>query len=151
MIPFIAIAAAIGFIRFDRKIAISLLGISMIWNLAGVRIVAKKSMPAVAAARSLQVHSVVVSQQWAYGDRLYFTDRVAVGDVGEPPRQADLDRALATADAACFYETDLDQPWILTTLKQRGFAPWRTFRDGPAKAVVVFTRSVSDTSDRARR
>ena len=33
----------------------------------------------------------------------------------------------------------------------RGYDRWRTFRDGAAKTVVVFTPAASGTSDRARR
>jgi hypothetical protein len=157
MIPFLAIAAGMGFaILYQRRrvLATWLLVISAIWNLHGLRYFAHKSMPAVMAARAIvadpQIRVVVVSQLWAYGDRLYFGKNVAARDVGTPPR--DVDRALVGADAAALYESDLDLPEVVTALQRHGFVPWRTFRDGPARVVIVFRpTSVSGISDRARR
>lgn len=152
IIPFVAIAAAIGFTMINRRIAIALLALSIPWGLYGLKVVRKKSMPGVMAARSLRadgrVHSVIVSQQWAYGDRLYFGDRIGIGDVGTPPRAGDLDLGLNTADAACLYETDLDDPKLLKILSRHRFIARQTFRDGPARAVIVFSPSVSEASDR---
>jgi hypothetical protein len=156
-IPFLAIAAGMGFaILYQRRrvLATWLLVISAIWNLHGLRYFAHKSMPAVMAARAIvadgHIKVIVVSQLWAYGDRLYFGKSVAARDVGTPPR--DVDRALVGADAAALYESDLDHPELVASLQQRRFVPWRTFRDGPARTVIVFRpTSAFGTSDRARR
>jgi hypothetical protein len=143
IIPFLMITAAAGFAilwRTRRPVAVGLLFVSLLWDLHGLRYFAHKSMPAVMAARALaadpRVHTVVVSQLWAYGDQLYFQHRIGARDVGTPPR--DLGPALVGADAAALYESDLDDATLRATLAQNGFAPWRTFRDGPARAVVVF-------------
>ena len=143
IIPFLMIAAAAGFAilwRTRRSVAVGLLFVSLLWDLHGLRYFAHKSMPAVMAARALAadpgVHTVVVSQLWAYGDQLYFQHRIGARDVGTPPR--DLGPALVGADAAALYESDLDDATLRATLARNGFAPWRTFRDGPARAVVVF-------------
>jgi phosphatidylinositol glycan class B len=148
-IPFLMIMAGVGFgilYRRRRAIAVALLLISLLWDLHGLRYFARKSMPAVMAARALasdaRVNKVIVSQLWAYGDRLYF-GRKAARDVGTPPR--DLEAALQGADAAALYETDFDHPELLPTLRRNGFVPWRTFRDGPARPVVVFRRMSSRT------
>ncbi len=145
IIPFVMLAAGAGFAilyRRNRKLAASLLAVSLIWDLHGLRYFARKSMPAVMAARALAAdptaRTIVLSQQWAYGDRLYFGERMAVRDVGTPPR--DFEAALIGADAVALYETDFDHPELLPALRQHGFAEWRTFRDGPARAVVVFRR-----------
>ena len=145
MIPFLAIAAGIGFAilyRRSRKWAASLLVISLIWDLHGLRYFAHKSMPAVDAARALasdpKVRVVAVQQSWAYGDDLYFGRRIAMRELNTPPR--DIDSTIAPADAVCVYETDLDHPELVAALRTHGFAAWRTFRDGPARAVVVFRR-----------
>jgi len=159
-IPFIAIAAGIGFGALyarSRKWAVSLLVVSLIWNLHGLRYFAHKSMPAVDAARALaadpRVNVVAVQQSWAYGDDLYFGRRMVVREMNTPPR--DIDAMIAPADAVCVYETDLDHPELVAALRASGFAQWRTFRDGPARAVVVYRRalnsSASGISDRARR
>ncbi|MEO8034950.1 MAG: hypothetical protein ABI837_11015 [Acidobacteriota bacterium] len=143
MIPFLAIAAAAGFVRIRRSsLAIALLAASVVWNAWGVRMLQKKSMPAVMAARALaadrSVNTVVMSQLWAYGDRLYFTERVAPRDVGEPP--VALAAILNGADTAALYETDLDDPTILPALHDAGFERRATYRDGRARSVVVFRK-----------
>lgn len=145
MIPFVLIIAASGLTilwRRHRGLAIALLAISIAWNLYGIRFVARKSQPAVMAARALgadpRLRIVVLSQMWAYGDRLYLGDRVQVRDIGTPPR--DLDLALDSADAAALWEGDSDDAAVSTALHRHGFAPVQTYRDGPARAVVAFRR-----------
>ena len=59
-----------------------------------------------------------------------------VRDIGTPPR--DLDAALDSADAAALYETDLDDPAVRAALARWRFAPVRIYRDGLARAVVLF-------------
>src|SRR5258708_6307419 len=77
MIPFLAVVAAIGASMLwheRRTLAITLVGISLLWNLTGLRFFARKTQPAVMAARWLAtppVNRVVLSQRWAYGARLY--------------------------------------------------------------------------------
>lgn len=148
LIPFLAIASGIGFgilFQRSRKWAMSLLVIALIWDLHGLRYFRRKSMPAVDAARVLaadaRVHNVAVSQIWAYGGDLYFGKRIALRELGTPPQG--LERMIVGADAVSIYETDLDHPELITTLRAHGFAPWRTFRDGPARAVVVFKPSAN--------
>ncbi|HEX9458154.1 MAG TPA: hypothetical protein VGA84_03365 [Thermoanaerobaculia bacterium] len=154
MIPFLCIAAAIGFASMrNRRIAVALVAVSMLWDLYGLRYFARKSQPAVMAAQWMasnrSIHSVAASQLWAFGDKLYLGDRMAMSDVGTPPEHLEEVRA----DAVALYETDLDVPSRLSALRANGYQPVRTFSDGSARAVVVFMRprSPSDTSDRARR
>ncbi len=154
MIPFLCVAAAIGFASMrNRRIAMALLAASMLWDLYGIRYFAHKSQPAVMAAQWLastpSIHSVAASQLWAFGDKLYLGDRMAMSDVGTPPEHLEEVRA----DAVAMYETDLDVPSRAAALIANGYAPVQTFRDGSARAVVVFLRpkNPSGTSDRARR
>ena len=142
MIPFVMIIAAAGLAmlwRRHRGLAIALLAVSMAWDLSSIRYFARKSQPAVMAARALgadpRVHTVVVSQLWAYGDRLYLGDRMEVRDVGTPPR--DLDAALTGADAAALWETDTADAAVSAALRRHGFAPAAAYRDGPARPVVL--------------
>jgi hypothetical protein len=142
IVPFAALLAAIGFGAMRRRrLAVALLAIGIAWNLYGLRFLARKSMPAVEAAQALardpSVKTVVMSQLWAYGDRLYFTDRIEVRDVGTPPRA--LAESIRDADAACLYDTDLT-PEIRRTLLDAGYRPVRTFRDALARDIVVFRR-----------
>ena len=143
LIPFVMIIAASGLAilwRRNRAVAIALLAISIGWDFYGIRYFARKSQPAVMAARALgadpRVRTVVLSQMWAFGDRLYLGARMQVRDIGTPPR--DLDTALDSADAAALYETDLDDPAVRAALARWRFAPVRIYRDGFARAVVLF-------------
>jgi hypothetical protein len=157
MIPFIAVIAGIGasmLWRERRALAMTLVGISLLWNLAGLRFFARKTQPAVMAARWLAtqpVKKVVLSQLWAYGDRLYLGTVIDVADISSPPQHAAEE--LAHADAAALWETDLDDTALTGALTANGFHAVRTFRDGPARAVVVFRRptSASGTLDPTRR
>jgi hypothetical protein len=143
MIPFLAIAAAIGFAsmyRSHRRVALALVAIALVWDLHGLRYFARKSQPAVEAAQWIaqnpSIHSIAASQLWSYGDKLYLGDKMAMSDVGTPPEKL----SEVTADAVALYETDLDVPSRLEALRANGYAPVCTFRDDPARAVVVFMK-----------
>jgi hypothetical protein len=141
MIPFLCVAAAIGFASMrNRRIAVALVAASMLWDVYGLRYFVRKSQPAVMAAQWMasnpSVHSVAASQLWAFGDKLYLGDRMAMSDVGTPPEHLEEVRA----DAVALYETDLDVPARAATLRANGYEAVRTFHDGSARAVVVFMR-----------
>jgi hypothetical protein len=141
IIPFLCIAAAIGFASMrNRRIAVALVAVSMLWDLHGLRYFARKSQPTVMAAQWMasnrSIHSVATSQLWAFGDKLYLGDRMAMSDIGTPPEHLSEVRA----DAVALYETDLDVPSRVSALRANGYAPVRTFRDGAARAVVVFMK-----------
>jgi hypothetical protein len=141
IIPFLCVAAAIGFASMrNRRVAIALVAISVVWNLHGLRYLARKSQPSVMAARWIaanpSIHSIAASQLWSYGDKLYLGDKMARSDVGTPPEKL----SEVNADTVALYETDLDVPSRLEALRANGYAPVRTFRDDPARAVVVFMK-----------
>jgi hypothetical protein len=147
LIPFVMIVAGLGFaalwrasIRW-RPIYAALLVVSVAWNLYGLKFLGQKTMPAVEAARMLgsdpAVRKVAMSQPWAYGDRLYLTDRMAIADVGTPPRG--LAAAIADADAVALYERDVT-PEVRQTLRQSGFHATHEFRRPRARDVIVFRR-----------
>jgi hypothetical protein len=146
LIPFAMIAAAIGFAalwRTHRAIAAVLIAVSIPWDLIGLRAFVHKTMPCVMAARDLaanpRVNTVAMSQLWAYGDRLYLTDRMNVRDVNTPPTT--LAENLPGADAVALYEADVQEdPHIAATLTANHFVPFRTYRWDPARAVVVWLR-----------
>jgi hypothetical protein len=141
IIPFLCIAAAIGFTAMrNRRIAVALVAISIVWDLHGLRYLARKSQPSVMAAQWIasnpSIHSIAASQLWSYGDKLYLGDNMAMSDVGTPPENL----SEVNADAVALFETDLDVPSRVDALRANGYAPVRTFRDDPARAVVVFMR-----------
>ena len=145
VIPFLAIAAAAGFAilwRSDRRaMGAGLLAATLIWDLQGLRYLARKSMPAVAAARVVgsdpNVHAIAISQLWAYGDRLFLPPRLKIVDVDTPPEN--LDNVLNSVDTAMLYESDIT-PDIEALLRARGFARVHRYDDGRARAVVVYRR-----------
>jgi phosphatidylinositol glycan class B len=145
VLPFLMIAAAVGFAwlwRADhRVIAAVLLATSIAWDLYGLRYLARKSMPAVAAARAFgndpRLKTVVVSQLWAFGDRLFLPPRLKVYDVSTPPEH--LEHVLPLADTAMLYESDLT-PEMSALLRSSGFTQVRRFDDGRARAVIVYQR-----------
>jgi len=141
IIPFLCIAAAIGFAAMrNRRIAIALVAISIVWDLHGLRYLARKSQPSVMAAQWIasnpSIQSIAASQLWSYGDKLYLGDTMAMSDIGTPPEKL----SEVNADAVALYETDLDVPSRVDALRANGYAPVRTFRDDPARAVVVFMK-----------
>ncbi|HEX8170362.1 MAG TPA: hypothetical protein VF824_07475 [Thermoanaerobaculia bacterium] len=152
VIPFVAIAAADGFARFERRRAAAvLLALSLVWNLAGLRFVARRSMPAVDAARWLGarpwLQRLAIGQLWAYGDRIFTGERRII-DVGSPPH--DLAQALAQSDAAALYESDLT-PDVRDALQRAGFTAVAVFQASRARDVVVFTASPATLHGQIRR
>ncbi len=141
MIPFLCIAAAAGFaLMRNRRIATALVVVSLLWDLNGLRYFARKSQPAVLAAQWIasnpSLHSIAASQLWAYGGKLYLGDRMAMSELGTPPEHL----ADTRAGAVAMFETDLDVPARVAALRANGYVPVKTFRDDPARAVVVFGR-----------
>lgn len=153
MIPFIAIGAAAGFAWFwhrgRRALAIGLVAISVIWNLAGLRTFQRKTMPAVMAAKAIDgnpsLKTIGVPQAWAFGDLLYFHRDVSLIEIGTPPRE------IPDVDALALYRTELDDAEVAAAVKRAGYAPQQVFSDPPARVVVLLTRPASGTSDPARR
>ncbi|MEA2344363.1 MAG: mannosyltransferase 3 [Thermoanaerobaculia bacterium] len=141
IIPFLCIAAAMGFAFMrNRRIAVALVAISIVWDLHGLRYLARKSQPSVMAARWIasnpSIHSIAASQLWSFGDKLYLGDTMAMSDVGTPPENL----SEVNADAVALYETDLDVPSRADALRANGYTPVQPFRDDPARAVVVFMK-----------
>jgi hypothetical protein len=141
IIPFLCIAAAIGFTSMrNRRIAVALVAISVVWNLHGLRYLARKSQPSVMAAQWIaanpSIHSIAATQLWSYGDKLYLGDKMAMSEVGTPPEKL----SEVHSDVVALYETDLDVPSRVEALRANGYAPVRTFRDDPARAVVAFMK-----------
>ena len=148
-IPFLAVAGAAGFVamraRWRPWYATALVALTLVSEVPGVRILAGKSMAAVSAARAMAsdpgVKAVVLSQAWAYGDRLFFGNSVAVRGIPVPPRQRDLEEAITGADRVALYRRDLEEDASLAAaLARHGFVTARRFSWGQSKMVVVFGR-----------
>jgi hypothetical protein len=148
-VPFLAILGAAGFAVMYKCwrpwLATTLVVLTLSSEVLGVRVLAGKSMAAVSAARSiaseLGVRVVALSQAWAYGDRLYFGNRVELRGLPVPPREADLRKAIPGADRVAIYRKDLEEnPSLVTVLASHGFTSRRLVEWGASKAVVVFAR-----------
>ncbi len=125
------------------RTAAALVALTLAVGLWNVKLVAEKSLSAVAAAGHLArdegVRTVVLSQAWAFGDHIVLGNGVAVRDVATPPRPAELRAALAGADAACLYAGDLARdPRLRAELAGAGLVEADTFHRWRARDVVVF-------------
>jgi hypothetical protein len=148
-IPALALLGALGFrwlaTRWGRVAATTLVVLTLVWQVSGVSFLARNSLAAVAAAKAMRgdpgIRVVALSQAWAYGDRLYFGNRVEVRDLPTPPGAPELERAAAGADRVALYRDDLTgDPALAAMLTRHGFARNATFERGASKAVVVFAR-----------
>ncbi|HEX9303951.1 MAG TPA: hypothetical protein VGA31_05815 [Thermoanaerobaculia bacterium] len=149
-IPFIAIAAALGWDRLRSRVpriaAVALALAAFYGGVASVLLLRGKSQPAVAAARSLAQRNppprlVALEQAWAYGERLYLP-RARIRDV-PPSRPLDpsvVMEAVDGVDAAAFYSTDLDLS-SRDALARVGLREDGTFHRDDGKPVTVFRRS----------
>lgn len=148
-IPFVAIAAAVGWDRLRAKAprlaAAALVLAAGFGAVQTVRLLRDKSQSAVAAARYLAQRSpaprvVALEQAWAYGERLYLGDAVVRDLLPARPLDAGAIReAVSGADAAAFYINDLDEA-TLRALSAGGMRPDRSFRRDGGKPVIVFLR-----------
>lgn len=151
LIPFVAIAVGYGFSALARKrgplLAGTLLAATLLWQVNGLKLFAKKSQPAVMAAEDLaddrSVRSVLVCQNWAYGGQLFLGNEVHVVDLGVPPRLERLRALGPDADAVAMYESDMTVEWR-RALRRLGFRATNVYRDGPAKPVVLYRRALSE-------
>jgi hypothetical protein len=157
-IPFVAIAAAIGWDRIRTKspaLGVVVLVVTGAYGaVATVQLLAKKSQSAVAAARFIArmappPRTVALEQAWAYGERLYLRD-VRIRDI-PPHRPLDPDavrESIDGADTAAFYVNDLGSD-ALRVLAESGMRSERTFQRPGGKPVVVFRRQTQSASDGA--
>ena len=148
--PFLALLGGAGFAvmrtRWRPWLVTALLVLTLASEVLGVRVLAGKSMAAVAAARAMAsdrlVKVVALSQAWAYGDHLYFGNRVEVRDLATPPSMNDLKEKIAGADRVALYRKDLAaNPALAAVLARRGLTSETHFRWGESKAVAVFSRN----------
>jgi hypothetical protein len=148
-IPALAVLGALGFralaARWGRVATVTLVALTLAWQASGVRFLAEGSRAAVAAANEMRgdpaIRVVVLSQAWAYGDRLFLGNCVEVRDVATPPRAPEVEHAAAGADRVALYQDDwAADPALAEVLARAGFTRRDTFERGASRAVVVFAR-----------
>lgn len=129
VLPFVMVLAAAGFLRLSergrRALAIVLVAASAAWGLGGLRFLTRTSGAAVRAARLVAADPaegpIVLSQAWAYGDRLYIGTR-EIRDLATPPTAAELESAVPGAGWVGVYSSDLQaRPELVGALLKAGF------------------------------
>jgi hypothetical protein len=138
VIPFAMILAAAGAMAWwnvRRRLVIALLIVALPLQLARIRSVEKRTMAAVDAARFLRGRSVAVSQDWAYGGRLF----VQPLEVGIPPDPSRLRVAASRSDCAAMFASQIT-PETREIVAQAGMTAARTFERARSRPVEVFCR-----------
>ena len=152
-VPFLAIAAAIGWERlrryrgWGRALAlICLVAAAPLGLERALRLLRHKSQSAIAAARFLTElrpapRLVALEQQWAYGGRLYLGNGVEIRDIAteRPLANESVVTASRGADVVALYARDADER-VRRGLTEKGFVLARTFREDPSPEVLVFLR-----------
>lgn len=159
VIPFLAILVALGagrlWERSWRKTTVVLLMVSGLFSLrTALDLHREKSLAAVQAALDLRDEArrgqLVVTQAWAYGDRLFLGHSARLVNFETPPTAGELDSALDGASHAAFYEEDLQRrPKLLTVLTRKGFEATRRYDEAKSRPVTVLWRPETE-SERPR-
>jgi hypothetical protein len=133
VIPFAMILAAAGWTQFKhRRIAIALLILALPLQLARIRSIEKRSMAAAEAARFLRGKTVAVSQEWAYGGRLFLKPV----EIGIPPDAARLREAAPRVDCVAMYRSQIT-PELRQIASEAGLTAARTFERARSRPVDV--------------
>ncbi|MFI5166878.1 MAG: glycosyltransferase family 39 protein [Thermoanaerobaculales bacterium] len=148
VIPFLCILAAAGavalFNRGWRRTTTAIVGLTLALGVNNaVRLLAGNSMAAVQAAQAIaadpNARTVVLSQAWAYGDRLLLPASTKVRELGTLPSGTELATAIHGADAVCLYEEDVrGHPELGAALHAAGLRPTQRFSCAESRPVVVY-------------
>ena len=147
VLPFVALLAAMGGValydRGRRRTAVALVAVTVAYGAVDAyRLAGRRSLAAVAAAQRLadeaDARDLVLSQAWAWGNRLFLGNDVALGDLPVRPSAAELEAALASPDRVGLYLEDLEaSPELEAVLRRGGFSRREIVRRGRSKAVVL--------------
>jgi hypothetical protein len=147
ILPFVAAATGTGLVFVWRsgwrKTCAIALALSLVWTVAHLRFLQKKSMAAVLAAEALatesSVHEVALQQAWAYGDHLFLPQNTVVHDLPFSLLAGDLEKLPATVDRVALYEEDLaGRGDVSDLLRARPLCPRARFAWGRSRPVVLF-------------
>ena len=129
--------------RRGKALAALLLLPSLLFSLAQLRFLEKKSMAAVAAARAIAgdpgVRSVAAPQLWAFGDRIVFAPGTELRQISHPLQPGTLEREIGSADRVAIYASSLAAgPGARDVLDRLGYCEAERFEAGRSEAVVLF-------------
>lgn len=143
IIPFAMILAAQGAVCWwqsgRRKAVVMLLLLAAPLQLARIRSVEKRTMPAVSAARAMRdrgVTSVALSQTWAYGGRLFLPNPYELGIPPEPVRLREL---APRVDCVAMFRSQIT-PEMRAIVEAMGLRDRTSFESRRARAVELFCR-----------
>ena len=139
VIPFAMVLAAHGAMEWwragRRKWVIALLILALPLQLARIRSIEKRTMAAVDAARVMRGKTVAVSQEWAYGGRLFLKPV----EIGIPPDANRLREAAPRVDCVAMYRSQIT-PELRQIVSEAGMTAARTFERARSRPVEVFCR-----------
>ena len=148
VIPFLSVLVAMGALELWRRghtvVTAALVISTVIWCVLHLNFLRLKSMAAALTAeevaRDTRLHSFAATQAWAFGDRLYFANGVAVRDIPYPgTRAADLDRLTRGADRVALYEKVLSaDPSLADTMSRNGFCLRERVVWGQSQPVLLY-------------
>ena len=148
LVPFAAVLVAMAGVAWRdkgwRRTVAAMLALAIVYGLwAGYRRVNRRSMAAVAAAQAIadepEVRTVVLSQAWAWGYRLFLGNGVAIEDLPVRASAADLERSLTGQDRVGIHVEDLEaNPDLERVLWGRGLRRRETVARGGSKTVAVY-------------
>jgi hypothetical protein len=150
VLPAVMLLAAAGLAALTRRtrpaVGATLVAVSILWGLLGLRFLTRTTGAAVAAIRQTVAagpgEAVVLSQAWAYGHRLFLGNSVAARDVATPPAAEELAVALPGACWVALYTSDLRaNPALAALLEEHGFAESGRFTWGRARPVTLWKSS----------
>lgn len=141
VIPFAMILAAAGALAWwregRRKLVIVLLVLALPLQLARIRSIEKRTMAAVDAARSMQsADRVALSQEWAYGGKLFLRN---VEELGIPPDVTRLREAAPRVDCVAMYRSQITTE-MRAIVAEAGLTTARGFERARSRPVEVFCR-----------
>ena len=151
VVPFVAILGGCGFSFLRRRgrlaLTTTLVVSSILWGALGMRFLGRKSLPAVAAARHLarsNADVLVLSQAWAYGDRIFLSHLKEIRDIPPNPSPEALTLAIQGADHVALYRADVRQnPALTLVLRAEHFSVVSEYDGLVGRPVLVFERVVS--------
>lgn len=143
VVPFAMIIAAHGAVCWWRsgrwKAVVMLLLLAAPLQLARIRSVEKRTMPAVSAAHAMRdrgVKSVALSQTWAYGGGLFLP---SPHELGVPPGPARLRELAPRVDCVAMFRSQVT-PEMRAIVDAAGLRDGMGFESRRARSVQVFCR-----------
>lgn len=147
IVPFACLLVALGAVevarRHGKRLVAALLVLSIGWSLAQLRFLRRKSTAAVQAAQAVAalpaVRRFAAPQLWAFGDRLFFGNDVALSPISLPPVPELLKAEIAGADrVALWVDTVAPGDAMMAALVADGWCEESRFAAGRSRPVALF-------------